>query len=122
MWITDNHWEEREDSRVHYLPGLCPLEVDEGIVKEAKFMDIHIIWKAELKTLSTRMLQRALLIKVHHGGDVDTLWTDEPLGEFQAMLMEFQGLLGKPTYANSEIARQADFEIKIDPNGKIPFC
>jgi hypothetical protein len=37
------------------------------------------------------------------------------------MLNEFQGLFGEPTYSNSQKGRQADFEIKTDPNGKIPF-
>jgi len=37
------------------------------------------------------------------------------------MLTEFQGLLGEPIYANSQKGRQTDFEIKMDPNGKIPF-
>jgi hypothetical protein len=120
MWIADNLWEEREDGRVHYLPGLCPLDVDEGIVEQAKLMGIHIIRKAELKNVSTPLLKRAFLIKVHHRGDGDTLLT-EPLGEFQAMLTEFQGLFGEPTYANFQNGRQTDLEIKTDPNGKIPF-
>ena len=58
---------------------------------------------------------------MHYRGDGNTLLTDEPLGEFQAMLTEFQGLFGEPTYAISQKGRQADFEIKTDPNGKIPF-
>jgi len=49
MWIAHNLWEEREDGRVHCLPGLRPLDVDEEIVDQAKFMGIHIIRKAELK-------------------------------------------------------------------------
>ena len=121
MWIADNLWEEREDGRVHYLPGLRPLDVDEGIVEQAKFMGIHIIRKAELKNVSARLLKRAFLIKVHHRGDGSTLQTDEPPGEFQEMLTKFQGLFGEPTFANSQNGRQADFEIKTDPNGKIPF-
>jgi len=85
MWIADQLWEEREDGRVNYLPGLRPLDVDEGIVEQAKFMGIHIIWKAELKNVSTCLLKRAILIKVYHRGDGDTLPT-EPQGEFQDML------------------------------------
>jgi len=121
MWIADNLWEEREDGQVHYLPGLCPLDVDEGIVEQTKFMGIHIIWKAELKNVSARLLKRAFLIKVHHRGDGSTLQTDEPPGEFQEMLTEFQGLFGEATFGNSQNGRQANFEIKTDPNGKIPF-
>jgi len=120
MWIADNLWEEREDGRVHYLPGLCPLDVDEGIVEQAKLMGIHIIRKAELKKVSTFLLKWAFLIKVHHRGDGKTLPT-EPPGEFQAMVAEFHGLFGEPTYANSQNGWQTDFEIKTDPNGKIPF-
>jgi len=37
------------------------------------------------------------------------------------MLTEFQSLLGKPTFENSQNGRQANFEIKTVPNGKIPF-
>jgi len=97
------------------------LDVDEGIAEQAKFMGIHIIRKAELKNISTRLLKRAFMVKVHHRGDGDTLPT-EPPGEFQDMSTEFQGLFGEPTYANSQKGRQTDFEIKTDPNGKIPFC
>jgi len=78
MWIADNLWEEREDGRVYYLPGLRPLDVDEGIVEQAKFMGINIIRKAELKNVSTRLLKRAFLFKVHHRGDGDTLPTQPP--------------------------------------------
>jgi hypothetical protein len=120
MWIADNLWEEREDVRVHYLPGLRPLDVDEGKVEQANFMGIHIIRKAELKNISTRLLKWAFLIKGHHGGDGVTLPT-EPPGEFQDMLTEFQGLFGEPTYANSQKGRKTAFEIKTDPNGKILF-
>jgi hypothetical protein len=81
MWIADNLWEEREDGQVHYLPGLHPLDVDEGIVEQAKFMGIHIIRLAELKNISTRLLKWAFLIKVHHCGDGDTLPTDGPPGK-----------------------------------------
>jgi len=121
MWIADNLWEEREDGRVHYLPGLPPLDVDEGIVEQAKFMGIDIIRKAERKTLSAHLLKRAFLIKVQHRGDGSTLQTDEPPGEFQEMLTEFQGLFSEPTFAYSQNGRQADFEIKTDSNGKILF-
>jgi len=71
-------------------------------VEQAKFMGIHIIWKAELKNISTHLLKRAFLIKVHRHGDGDTLPT-ESLGQFQHMLTEFQGLFGEPTYANLQI-------------------
>jgi hypothetical protein len=84
MWIADNHWEEREDGRVHYLPGLRPLDIDEGIMEHAKFMGIHIIRKAELRNLSTCLLKLTFLIKVHQQGDGNILPTDGPLGEFQA--------------------------------------
>jgi len=121
MWIADNLWEERENGQVHYLPGLRPLDVDEGIVEQAKFMGIHIIRKAELKNVSTRLLKRAFLIKVHHRGDGDTPLTDGPPGEFQDMLTEFKGLCGEPTYANSQKGGQTDFKMETDPDGKIPF-
>jgi len=120
MWIADNLWEEREDGRVYYPPGLRPLDLDEGIMQQAKFIGNHIVRKAELKNVSTRQLKRAFLINVHHRGDGDTLPTKPP-GEFQAMLMEFQRLFGEPTYANSQKGRQTDFEIDTDSNGKIPF-
>jgi hypothetical protein len=108
MWIADNLSEEREYGRVHYIPGLCPLDVDEGIVEQAKFMGIHIIRKTELKNVSARLLQWAFLINVHHHGNGDTLPTDGPPGEFQEVLREFQGLFGEPTYPNSQKGRQAD--------------
>src|ERR1700730_14459526 len=82
MWIADNLWEEREDGQVHYLPGLRPLDVDESIVEQAKYMGIHIIRKTELKNVSARLLQRAFLIKVYHRGDGDTHPTDGPPGKF----------------------------------------
>jgi len=121
MWIANNLWEEREDGRVHYLPGLHPLDVDEGIVEQANFMGIHIIRKVELKNVSARLLKQAFLIKAHRHADGSTLQTDEPPGEFQEMLAEFQGLFGEPTFANSQNGRPADIEVKMDPNGKIPF-
>jgi len=37
------------------------------------------------------------------------------------MLTQSQGLFGQSTFENSQIGRQAIFEIKMDPNGKIPF-
>jgi hypothetical protein len=89
-------------------------------VEQDKLMGIYIIRKAELKNVSTLLLKWAFLIKVHHRGDGDTLPT-EPPGEFQAMLTEFQGLFGEPTYANSQKRSQTDSEIKTDANGKIPF-
>jgi len=117
MWIADNLWEEREDGQVHYLAGLRPLDVDKGIVEQAKFMGIHIIRKAELKNVSAHFLKRAFLIKVHHLGDGSILQTDELPGEIQQMLTEFQGLFGEPTFANSQNGREADCEIKTDPYG-----
>jgi len=121
MWIADSLWEEREDGRFHYLPGLRPLDVDEGTVEQAKFIGIHIIRKAELTNVSTRLLKRVLLFKVHNRGDGDTLSTDGPPGEFLDILTEFKGLFGEPTNANSPKQRQADCEIETDLNGKIPF-
>jgi len=118
MWIANNLWGEREYGRVHYLSGLCPLDVDEGIVEEPIFMGIHNIWKAQLKNVSTHLLKWAFLIKVHHHGDSETLPT-EPPGEFQGMLTEFQGLFGEATYANLQEPRQTDFSSKTDPNGKL---
>jgi len=118
MSITGNLWEERENGRVHYLSCLRPLDVDERIVEQAKFIGIHIIRKAELKNVSTRLLKWAFLIKGHHQGDGNTLPTDRLRGEFQDMLTEFKGLFGKPTYSNSQKGRQTDFEIKTDPDGK----
>jgi len=120
MWIADNLWEKREVGRVHYLPGLRRLDVDKEIVEKAKFMGIHIIRKAELKNISTYLLKRAFLIKVHHSSDGNTLLT-EPPGEFQAMLTEFQGLFGELAYTNSQKGRQTDFQIKTDLNGNILF-
>ena len=84
-------------------------------------MGIQIIQKAELKNVSTRLLKWAFLMNVHHRGDGDTLPMDEPLGEFQNMFTELKGLFGEPTCANSRKRRHAYFEIKMDPNGKIPF-
>jgi hypothetical protein len=111
---------KEEDGRVHDLPCLRQLDLDEGIVEQAKFMGIHIIQMPELKHMSTRMLKWTFLIKVQHCTDARTLQTNEPADEFQQMLSEFQGLFGEPTIANSQNGRQADFGIKIDPNGKIP--
>jgi len=88
-------------------------------------MGIHIIRNAALKNVSTRLLKWAFLITVRHHGDGNTLRT-EPLGEFQDMLTEFQGLFGEPTYANLQKERQTEFEIQTDPNGNIlfrsPYC
>jgi len=106
MWIADNLWEQREDGLVHYLPGLRRLDVDEGIVEQAKFRGIHIIPKAELKNISTHLLKRAFLIKEHLRSDGNKL-PPEPPGEFQDMLTEFQGLFSEPTYTNSQ-KRKAD--------------
>ena len=121
MWVADKLWEKREEDRVHYLPGLLPVDVDERIMEQAKFMGIPLIRKAEVKNLSACLLRRAFLIKVHHRGDRGTLQPDEPPGEFQEMLTEFQGLFGEPTYSKSQNERQADFDVKTDPNGKILF-
>jgi hypothetical protein len=96
------------------------LDINEGIVEQAKSMGINIIQKADLKNASTRLLKRAFLFKVHHRSDGDTLPT-EPPGKFEAMLTEFQGLFGEPTYANSQQQRPTDFELETDPNGQIPF-
>ena len=105
---------------MHYLPGLHPLDVNEEIVEQAKFMGIHTIRKAELKNVSTCLVRRAFLIKLHHRGDCDTHPT-EPPGEIQDVLTEFQSLFAEPPYANSQKGRQTDYQIKTDPNGKIPF-
>jgi len=121
MGIADNLWEEREDGQVHYLPGLHPLDVNKGIVEQAKFMGLHIMRKAEPENVSARLLKLAFLIKVHHRGDGSTLQTAESPGEFQEMLTEFQGLFAEPTFANSQNGRQANFEINMDPHGEIPF-
>jgi hypothetical protein len=90
-------------------------------VEQAKFMGIHIIRKAELKNVSAHLLKWAFLINVHHRSDGSTLQTDEPPGECQEILTEFQCHFGEPTFANSQTETQANFEIKTDPNGKIPF-
>ena len=100
------------------MPLLHPLDVDEGVENQAKFLGIHIIRKAELRNVSTRLSKQAFLIEVHHHGDVDTLPT-EPPGQFEDMLIELQGLLGKPTSEHRQNGRQTDFEIKTDPNGRI---
>jgi len=97
MWIANTLWEEREDGRVHYMPGLRPLDVKEGLVEEAKFMGIYIIRKAKLKNVSARLLKWAILIKVHHRGGGGTLQPDQPLGECQEMLTELQVLFCEPT-------------------------
>ena len=34
--IAGHHWEERREGRIHYIPGLCPLDIDEGIVEQVK--------------------------------------------------------------------------------------
>jgi len=122
MWIPDILLRERKDSRVPYLPGLCAVDIDEGIVEQATFMSIRIIQKAELKNISARLLQWAFLLKVHQHSDGDTLLTYKPPGEFQVILTEFQGLFGEPTDANLQNGRQADCKMKTDPNGKIPSC
>jgi hypothetical protein len=55
MLIADNLRQKRADGCIHYLPGLCPLDVDQSRVEQAKFIYIHIIWKMELKNLSARL-------------------------------------------------------------------
>jgi len=90
-------------------------------VEQAKFMGVHIIQKAELNNVSARLLKGTFMIKAHHCGDGSTLRTDEPPGEFQQMLTEFQGLFGEPTFANWQNGRQANCEINTNPNCKIPF-
>jgi len=119
--MADNLCEEREDDRVHYSPGLGPLDFDKRIVEQAKFMGIHIKKKVELKNVYAGMLKPAFLIEVHHCGDGGTIQTDEPPGGFQGMLTQFQDLFGKPTFANSLNGRGADYKINTDPNGKILF-
>ena len=121
MWIANNHWEEMEDGRLHYLPGLRPLDVDKGMVEQAEFLGIHIIRKAELKNVSADLLKRAFFIKVHHRSDGGTFLTDELPGEFGEMLTEFQGLFGGPTFANLQNGSQADCGNKIGQNGNIPL-
>jgi hypothetical protein len=37
------------------------------------------------------------------------------------MLKEFQALFGERSYSNLHNRWQADFEIKMDPNGEIPL-
>jgi len=101
MWIADNLSEARVDGQVHYFSGLRPLDVDEGIVEQGKFMSPHIIQKAELKNVSACVLKLALLFEVPHCGNGGTHQTDEPPVEFQKMLREFQGVFRKPTFANS---------------------
>jgi hypothetical protein len=91
-------------------------------VEQAKSMGIHIIRGAEFKNVSACLFKWAFLINVYHRGDGNINPTDEPPGEFQEMLKEFQGLFGQPTYANLQKGRQAEFEIKTDLNCKIPFC
>jgi hypothetical protein len=86
IWVADNLCEERENGKVYSLPGLRALDVDEGIVEQAKFMAIHIIRNPELKNVSAPLLKRAFLIKVYHHGDGSPLKTDEPPGEVQEML------------------------------------
>jgi hypothetical protein len=81
------------------------LDVDEEIVKQAKFIGIHVIRKSELKTGCTRLLKLACMIKVHHHGDGNKPPTNEPPAEFQDIIMEFLSLVGEPTYANSEKER-----------------
>jgi hypothetical protein len=67
------------------------LDVDEEIVEQAKFLGIHILRKVELEKMCANVLKWAILIIVHHRSDGGTLQTDEPPGEFQEMLTEFQG-------------------------------
>jgi hypothetical protein len=76
------------------------LDVDEEIVEKSKFMGMHIIQKAQPKNITTGLLKCIILSRVHHCGDGDTFLTDEPLGESQDILIKFQGLFGRPTYAN----------------------
>jgi hypothetical protein len=81
------------------------LDLDEGIVEQAKFMRIHIIGKAEVKKLSARRLKRAILNELHQHGDGNKLPTDSPPGEFQDMLTELHGLPGELKYGNWEKVR-----------------
>jgi len=122
IWIADNLWEETEDGRVHSLPGLLPLHIDEGIAGQAKFMGIHSMLKEEYKNVSACLLKQAFLIKVHHRGYGGTLQPNKLPREFPEMLTEFQGLFAKTTFGNSRSGRQAHFVIETEPIGEIPFC
>jgi len=121
MLIEDNFWEEPEEGQVHSLPGLCPLDVDKGMVEQANFMGSHIIQVTEIQNISACPLKWAIFIRVHLCIDDDTLPTDEPQGEFLEILTEFLGLFSVPPYHNSQQERQADFEIQTDSKGKTPI-
>jgi len=120
MWIADTVWAQREEGRVQYVPSLCPLDVDEGVVEQAKSMGIHTIRNGKLKNSSGCLLKWAFLIKVHHHSDGNTHLTDELPGECQETLTTFQGLSSETTYPNLQKGRQAGLEIEADRNDIIP--
>ena len=84
-------------------------------------MGSRIIPKAGLENVAARLFKWSFLIKVNPHGNGGTLQTDELPGEFQEMLTEVQGQFGKPTQSHLRNRRQANFQIKTDPNGKILF-
>lgn len=101
--------------------SLKPVDVDKETVKHATWIGIYIIPNAGLKNITARQLNCAFLMSVQHHGAGDALPTDKPLGEFQQMLMEFQGLFGKPTYTNLQNERKVNFKIKTERNCKVQF-
>jgi len=85
-------------------------------------MGTHIRWKAELENMTASLLKQACLIKVHHCSNVGTSPTDELPSECLQTLTQFEGLFGKSTCANLQQGRQANLEVKTNPNSKILFC
>jgi hypothetical protein len=68
------------------------VDVDEGIVEQAKSMGIHIIPRTEFEYVSAHLFQPVFLSNVNHRSDGTTNPTNKLPDEFQKMLKEFQGL------------------------------
>lgn len=76
MLLANDIQEEREKCRVHYLPGVHPLEVDKGMVEQARFIGTHIVLKAKLIQVAACLLKWASMFTVHHCGHGGAYWTD----------------------------------------------
>jgi hypothetical protein len=117
MWVSDRPWEERhEGGHIHYLPGLRPQDI--GDVKEqARLMGIDIMLQDELRRVDRRLLKNAFFIRVYRREQ-----EPKPPDEMTAMLQDFNawGLFDEPTYQNARDGGH-EFEIVIEPGGKVPF-
>jgi len=66
--------------------------------------------------------EQPFLLKVHYRSDGNTLLIDDLPRKHHEMLTELHSLFGKPIYPNCYEESEANWEIKMDPNGRILFC